>query len=135
MYVTTGLAELLLELASDRDPTPVTIPLAVTAAGDFESLDLPVETAVFTHLYFPDAGRSVSWVFGVDLGTPAARTPGVFVSHPAGALAVDETDTLREVVLVGVPPWVQTSLAAFGRDGARRPLELVAADPPEESLP
>ena len=135
VYVTADLVDVLLEHARAAEPTPVTVPLGVTPAAAFDTADLPDNAAVFTHLYVPEAGRSVSAVFGVDLATPAGRTPGVFVSHPDGRLRVDRSDTLREVVLVAVPPWDRASIAAFGRDGRRRDLDLVAEAPPEEAPP
>jgi hypothetical protein len=39
------------------------------------------------------------------------------------------------VVFVAVPPYDRASVAAFGRDGRRRDLHVVDAEPPEESLP
>lgn len=135
VHVTRSLLEVLLEAASEAEPEGVTYGLAITAAGAFDDLDLPQGTPVFTHLYLPDAGRSVSAVFGVDLGTPPGRTPGLFVSHPDGNPDVARTDDLREVVLVAVPPWDDESVAAYGRDGRRRRLHRVDAEPPSETLP
>lgn len=135
VYATRGLIDALLERARERDPEPMSIKLGVTPAGEFDGVDLPPETPVFTHFYLPDAGQSVSAVFGVDLGTPSGRTPGLFVSHPDGVREIKRTDDLREVVLVAVPPWEFDDVAAIGRDGASHELELLDADPPEESLP
>lgn len=135
VYATVGLVDALLELARERDPTPVTIPLGVTSADELDDSELPAEASVFTHFYLPDVGGSVTAVFGVDLGTPAGQTPGVFVTHPDGRLTISRSDELREVVLVAIPPWDRTSLVAFGRDGRRRPLELVDVDLPQESIP
>ena len=131
VYLTRGLLDVLLETASDREPDRVTVGLAVTPAGEFDGLDLPAETPVFTHLYLPDAGRSVSAVFGVDLGTP----PGLFLSHPDGSYDLTRRDDLREVVLVAIPPWRADAVAAFGRDGRRRELVVLDAEPPVESPP
>lgn len=135
MYATRGLIDVLLEQARERDPESVTIKLGVTPAGEFDELDLPPETPVFTHFYLPDAGQSVSAVFGVDLGTPSGRTPGLFISHPDGVREIKRTDDLREIVLVAVPPWEHEEVAAIGRDGASHELQLLDVDPPEESLP
>lgn len=135
VYATRGLIDVLLEQARERDPESVTIKLGVTPAGELPGLDLPPETSVFTHFYLPDAGRSVSAVFGVDLGTPSGTTPGLFISHPDGVRDVKRTDDLREIVLVAVPPWQPEDVAAFGRDGVERELELLDVEPPEESLP
>ncbi|NIS36997.1 MAG: hypothetical protein GWN07_39190, partial [Actinobacteria bacterium] len=66
---------------------------------------LPTDGPVFTHLYLPEAGRSVRAVFGVDLGTPSGASPGVFLSHPTGPPELTRRDELREVALVAVPPW------------------------------
>jgi proteasome lid subunit RPN8/RPN11 len=135
VHVTRGLLDILIEKAADRDPEEVTLELAVTAASEFEDLDLPPETPVFTTFYLPDAGRSVEAVFGSNLSTPSGRAPGVFVSHPDGSLSLSHTDDFREVMFVAVPPWEQASIAAFGRDGRRRELEVVDAAPPPESPP
>ena len=135
VHVTRSLLEVLFQAAADAEPEGVTYGLAVTPADEFDDLDLPDGTPVFTHLYLPDAGRSVSAVFGVDLGTPPGRTPGLFVSHPSGNPEVARTDDLREVVLVAVPPWDDGSVRAFGRDGRRRQLHRVDAEPPSETPP
>ena len=135
VHATTGLLDALLEAARRREPERLTVGLAVTRAGAFPELDLPADTPVFTDFYLPDAGRSVEAVFGVDLGTPSGQTPGLIVSHPNGVLALERTDDLREVVIVAVPPWDRDAVAAFGRDGSPRDLDLVDAELPEESIP
>ena len=134
VYVTEGLLDVLLEQAEEREPESVTIDLSVTPAGDFRDLDLPPETPVFTHLYLPSAGSSVTAVFGVNLGTPAGQTQGRFVSHPDGRFEPAQTDDFHAVVFVAVPPWDRDSIAVFDRDSTRRPLEVIAAEPPEEVL-
>lgn len=134
LYVTRGLVRSLLRLASDRDPEGTTIPIAVTQAGDLPEAGLDPGTPVFTHFYMPESGGSVSAVFGVDLGTPAGQTQGRFVSHPQGELSVSETDDLHEIVFVAVPPWELDTLAAFDRSGRRKELEILDAEPPEESV-
>jgi hypothetical protein len=128
------LAETLLRLGRERDPESVTIRLSVLPADDLDGTELPPETPVFTHFYMPEAGGSVGAVFGMDLGTPAGQTQGVFVSHPAGELSISERDDLAEVVFVGVPPWDEESLAAFDRSGRRKDLDIVDAEPPEETV-
>lgn len=138
VYVTRGLLGALLELAAEREPEPVSASLATTPAGEFPAGELPEsgpsgETDVFTHLYLPSTGQSVQAVFGMDLGTPPG-TAGLFVSHPDGQRSVSKEDDLREVVFVAVPPWEEDSVAAFGRDGSRYPLEVVDAEPPRESV-
>lgn len=134
VYATAGLVDALLDIAADRSPSEETIAVTTTPAGEFEPpLDLPPETPVFTDLYLPGTGGSVAAVFGMDLGTPASD--GRFVSHPDGRLAVRQTDDLHEVLLVGVPPWDRESVAAFDRRGRGRPLQLLDAEPPAESLP
>ncbi|MFB6151803.1 MAG: hypothetical protein ABEJ40_08365, partial [Haloarculaceae archaeon] len=80
VYVTRGLLESLLRSARDAAPDEVTISVSVTEAGDLPGVDLPPGTPVFTHFYMPEAGGSVNFVFGVDLGTPAGQTQGRFVS-------------------------------------------------------
>jgi hypothetical protein len=132
LYVTRGLVETLLRLASDREPDGTTIPLAVTEAGDLPETGLDPETPVFTHFYMPEAGGSVNAVFGVDLGMPVGQTQGRFVSHPQGDLRLSKRDDLHEVVFVAVPPWDRESLAAFDRHGRKQELTVVDAEPPEE---
>jgi hypothetical protein len=104
----------------------------VTRAGELPGTDLDPETPVFTHFYMPDSGGSVSAVFGVDLGTPVGQTQGRFVSHPQGDLRLSKRDDLHEVVFVGVPPWDESSLAAFDRSGREQSLTVLDVEPPEE---
>lgn len=132
IYITRGLVEALLEFARDAEPDRFGVGLEVTPAGEFDDVGLPPETPVFTHFYHPDAGRSVTAVFGMDLSTPPGRTRGRFVSHPRGGLSVSTTDDLHAVVIVAVAPWDDSSLAAFDRRGRRRPLAIVDAIPPQE---
>jgi hypothetical protein len=134
VYITHGLAETLLRFARERDPDQVTISLSVTEASEFEDIDLPDDTAVFTHFYLPDAGKSVNFVFGVDLGTPPGQTQGRFVSHPTGERDISMRDDLAQVVFVAVPPWEPSSLSAFDRHGRTLELDLVDAEPPEETM-
>lgn len=135
VYATRGLIEALLGFARERDPDPVTITLAVTSAATLDEADLTSEASVFTHFYLPDAGASVRAVFGIDLGTPAGQTPGVFVSHPDGTSEPERTDVFREVVFIAIPPWDVDSVTAFGRDGRRREVVLLDIDLPSESPP
>jgi len=134
IYATQGLVETLLGMASDADPDSVTVPISVTAADELPDVDLDPETPVFTHFYMPSAGKSVSAVFGFDLGTPVAQSDGRFVSHPTGNLGVTKEDDLHEVVFVAVPPWDEDSLAAFDRRGTEQPLTILDVEPPEELL-
>jgi hypothetical protein len=135
VHATSALVEVLLELAADAEPDAVTTGLSVTPAGQFRTeTGLDPETPVFTHFYHPQAGESVSAVFGVDLSTPPGRTQGLFVSHPTGGLEVTKEDDLHGIVLVAVPPWEQADLAAFTRDGSRQELVIVDAEPPVEEL-
>lgn len=135
VYVTRGLVEVLLEFARDAEPDEFTAGLAVTPAGDLVGeTGLPPETPVFTDFYLPEAGQSVMAVFGMDLSTPARGTQGRFVSHPRGELGVSTRDDLHQAVLVAVPPWDRDSLGAFDRSGRRQPLEVVDAEPPQESF-
>lgn len=134
VHITRGLAETLLRFGRERDPESVTIALSVRPASRLDGGDLADDTPVFTHFYLPNAGKSVNAVFGVDLGTPAGQIQGRFVSHPRGDLSVSKRDDLAEVVFVAVPPWDDSSLAAFDRSGRRQDLTLVDAEPPEESV-
>ena len=133
IYLTRGLRASLCRQAADREPEAVTIPLAVTPAGDLSGADLDPETPVFTHFYLPRGGDSLTAVFGVDLGTPVGQTQGVFVSHPRGELAVTKRDDLHEVVFVAVPPWEADSMGAFDRRGRRRDWRVLDVEPPVET--
>ncbi|WP_459193799.1 hypothetical protein [Halosimplex sp. J119] len=132
VYATRGLVESCLRFASEADPDPVTISLSVTPAGDLPDADLPPETPVFTHFYYPDSAGSVNFVFGVDMGTPVGQTQGRFVSHPNGELRVRQRDDFKELIFVAVPPWNDGSVAVFDRRGEQQPLELLDVEPPEE---
>jgi hypothetical protein len=132
LYATRGLVETLLRMASERDPDPTTISLAITAAAEIPDADLDPDTPIFTHFYLPDAGRPVNAVFGVDLGMPNGQTQGRFVSHPRGDLRLSKRDDLKEVVFVAIPPWDRDSLAAFDRHGRKQELTILDVEPPEE---
>lgn len=135
VYATRGLIEVLLDLAADAEPEQLSIVLMTTNAAEFEAdLDLEPETPVLTHFYFPNAGKSVNAVFGVDLGTPAGQGRARFATHPQGKLQVTKRDDLAGVVLVAVPPWDEDSIAAFDRSSRRLELDVVDAEPPQESL-
>ncbi len=138
IYLTVGLRDTLLRLAREAEPESVTIPIAVTTAGDLpdaegpEGDELAADTPVFTHFYMPRDRDSVTAVFGVDLGTPVGQTQGRFVSHPQGDLSVSTTDDLHEIVVVAVPPWDEGSIAVFDRSGRRREMAVLDVEPPEE---
>ena len=135
VYVTRGLVDVLLDMAADAEPEPLSVVLASTPAGEFDAdLGVDPETPVVTHFYLPDAGRSVTAVFGVDLGTPAGRGRARFVTHPQGPLRPTETDDFAAIVLVAVPPWERAQLAAFDRGGSKLELNVVDAEPPRETL-
>lgn len=134
VYIAEALLEGLCQLAADRDPARVAVPIATTSTAELD-VDLPAAGYVFTHFYLPDAGRSVRAVFGVDLGIPPRSAPGLFLSHPDGRQGVSRRDDLREVVLVGVPPWEPADVNAFDRAGHRRPLSRVAVTLPDDVLP
>lgn len=133
IYLTRGLQASLCRQAADREPDSVTIPIAVTPAGELPETGLDPETPVFTHFYLPRTGDSLTAVFGVDLGTPVGQTQGLFVSHPRGELAISKRDDLHEVVFVGVPPWEAESMAAFDRRGRRRDWTVLDVEPPVET--
>ncbi len=130
--ITRGLLTALLELAGDRDPNSITVSLTVTPVSDLE-VDLPADQPVFTDMYLPDIGGSVTAVFGMDLSTPGAA--GRFVSHPNGTLELTKSDDLHEVVFVAVPPYDTDSVAAFTRSGTGLPLEVLDVEPPAKDLP
>ena len=135
VYVTAGLVEALLDRARAADPSPANVVLDATPAGEFEPpLDIPDDAPVLSHLYLPEAGRSVRAVFGVDLGRPSGRGTARFVSHPQGPFALTREDDLAAVVLVAVPPWERETVGAFARSGRGLSLAVVDAEPPVESL-
>jgi hypothetical protein len=131
VYITRGLLTVLLELGADRDPDSVTVSLVVTPAADLD-VDIPTSAAVFTDLYLPETGDSVTAVFGMDLSTPEAA--GRFITHPDGPLALTERDDLHQVVFVAVPPYEDDSVAAFDRSGDTVPVDVLDVAPPEGSL-
>lgn len=138
VYITQALVDVLLDLASDGDPNRVTTGVSITPAGELEgaATGLRPETPVFTDFYLPDPGNAVNAVFGVDLSTPARQAQGQFVSHPVRELEVTKRDDLAEVIFVAVPPWKldERSFAAFDRRGERQSLEVIDAQPPDQSL-
>ena len=134
VHVASDLLDALCEMAADREPSAVTVPLGVTPADELE--DGPAtDGPVFTHLYLPEAGRSVRAVFGVDLGTPSGASPGVFLSHPDGRAGLSKRDELREVAFVAVPPWSPAEVRAYDRRGRRRPIEALDVALPERRPP
>lgn len=94
--------------------------------------DLPDDRSVFTDMYLPDTGGSVTAVFGMDISTPGAA--GRFVSHPNGPLALTKTDDLHEVVFVAVPPYDLEHVAAFTRSGDSLSIEIIDVEPPAGTL-
>lgn len=134
VYITRGLLEVLLDFGREADPESVTASLAVTHAGDLQGATVGPDTPVFTDFYLPEAGDSVTAVFGVDLSTPAGQTQGRFVSHPRGDKGISRTDDLHEVVFVAVPPWEPGDVQAFDRSGNRRDLTILDVDPAPGSL-
>jgi hypothetical protein len=134
LYITRGLVETLLRLASEKEPDSTTIPLAVTRASELPSSELADDSQVFTHFYMPNKGDALNAVFGVDLTTPAGQTPGLFVSHPRGDKELSKRDDLREVVFVAIPPWDESSLSVYDRSGERMEYTVLDIEPPEESL-
>lgn len=136
VYVTNGLLEGLLDIASRNEPERVTVGIRTTSATDLGvSTEVPEDVPVFTHFYFPDTARSTRSVFGVDLSIPIGRTEGLFVSHPRSDLRLSKRDDLHQFVIVSVPPWDRDTTAVFDRSGRRYPLRSLSVEPPAESLP
>lgn len=131
VYATVGLLDALLDIAERRDPRDVTVALMTSPASEL-GCTLPEDPPVFTDFYLPDAGSSVSAVFGMDLGTPSSD--GRFVSHPGGSPGLSRTDDLHEVVLVAVPPYERDCVRAFDRAGRRLGLEVLDVEPPHWTL-
>jgi hypothetical protein len=125
---------MLLDRAAEAEPSRVNAVLDATPAGAFETdLGLDPETPILSHVYLPTAGRAVSDVFGVDLGTPAGRGRARFLTHPQGPPELTRRDDLASVVLLAIPPW--EDLIAFDRRGRPLSLTVVDAEPPAETVP
>lgn len=140
VYITRPLLTVLLEQAAESGPSGVSVPLGATDAGEFDAdlgadYELDDETPILSHFYMPDAGKSVSWVFGVDLGTPPGSSRARFVSRSEKDPEIFESDDLSSIIVVAVPPWEDDSVTVFDRSGDELPLTIVDAEPPEESLP
>lgn len=136
VYITRALLTVLLEHAGEEGPSGVSVPLGATDVREFEAdLDFDDDTPILSHFYMPDAGKSVSWVFGVDLGTPPGSSKARFVSRSEDDVGLPESDDLAAIMLVAVPPWNEDSVTAFDRDGNELPLTIVDAEPPEEWIP
>ncbi|WP_380677297.1 hypothetical protein [Salinigranum sp. GCM10025319] len=135
IYVTTGLLDVLLDMSEAAEPDPVSVVLTPTPAGEFDAdLGIGSETPVLTHFYLPDAGQSVTAVFGLDLSTPAGRGRARFHAHPQGPREPTKRDDFAAAVLVAVPPWDRTAVRAYDRSGSRLAVREVDAVPPEETL-
>lgn len=150
IFVTEPLLAVLLELAADADQRAANVSLVATPAGELVArtgaqtdregpttrslAELAPVTPVFSDFYFPDVGRSLDFVFGVDLGTPAGQTQGRFLSHPDGNPELTVRDDLHAIVLVATPPWEPDTVRAFDRDSTERQLVLVAAASPEQAF-
>jgi hypothetical protein len=135
IYVTSALLDVLLEMSESAEPDPVSVVLTPTAAGAFDAdLGVDTDTPVLTHFYLPDAGRSVTEVFGLDLSTPAGRGRARFHAHPQGPREPTKRDDFAAAVLVAVPPWDRVGLRAYDRAGNQLALREIDAVPPEERL-
>lgn len=137
VYITTALLEALLDFASRKEPSKITVPLSVSESHTLNGMEaeaLDSGTPVFTDLYLPAEQQSTTSVFGVDVSTPPRQTHGLFISHPQGELTVTAEDDLHEIMIVAVPPWKQANTRAFDRQGQRRPLEPIDAVPPTPEL-
>jgi hypothetical protein len=139
VFATSGLIDVLVEFAADREPQEANIPLGTTPAGDLSGsdsrlADLDEGTPVISHFYLPDAGSSVNSVFGMDLGTPSGSAQARFISHPTGPLGISTEDDLAGVVLVATPPWEADTVTAFDRSGATIELVVLDAEPPVERI-
>lgn len=145
VFVTAGLLTALLERAAAAEPERANVVVGTTPGAELEGTGggdgddgnghgIPSEAAVLTHLYLPEAGRSVRAVFGVDLGRPAGRGRARFVSHPQGPARLTERDDLAAVVLVATPPWEPEGVVAYDRAGRRLALTVADAVPPDGRL-
>lgn len=136
VYVTAGLIDVLLELAADREPNSVSVALSSTPAAELgveDSATPAPDTPVLSDFYLPSEGRSIDAVFGVDISEPHGQTAAQFVSHPDGDPQVRETDDIREVTIVAIPPWDRDSVQAYNRGNEALSIELVAVEEELES--
>jgi hypothetical protein len=135
VHITSALLDVLLDMSEAAEPDSVSVVLTPTPAGAFDvDLDLDAETPVLTHFYLPDAGQSVTAVFGLDLSTPAGRGRARFHAHPQGPRTPTKRDDFAAAVLVAVPPWNRAGVRAYDRSGERLDVDVVEAEPPEERL-
>jgi hypothetical protein len=135
IHVTSALLDVLLDMSETAEPESVSVVLTSTPAGAFDAdLDLDPETPVLTHFYLPEAGQSVTAVFGLDLSTPAGRGRARFHAHPQGPNRPTKRDDFAAAVIVAVPPWSRSEIRAYDRSGGRLAVEEVDAEPPEETL-
>lgn len=135
VHITSALLDVLLDMSEAAEPDSVSVLLTPTPADAFDvALDLDAETPVLTHFYLPDAGKSVTAVFGLDLSTPAGRGRARFHAHPQGPRTPTKRDDFAAAVLVAVPPWNRAGVRAYDRTGERLDIEVVEAEPPEERL-
>jgi hypothetical protein len=132
--ITRDLLSLLCERAEASDPDAENLVLDATPADDLsgDTVGLSPDDPVLTHFYMPEAGASVSAVFGMDLGRPSGTAR--FLSHPDGDQRLTETDDLAERVLITVPPYDPDEVRAYDRRGDRHELRILDATPPEETL-
>jgi hypothetical protein len=135
IHVTSGLLDVLLDMSESAEPDPVSVVLTPTPAGSFDvDLGIDPETPILTHFYLPEAGQSVTAVFGLDLSTPAGRGRARFHAHPQGPRKPTKRDDFAAAVLVAVPPWTRAAVRAYDRSGNRLALREIDAAPPEETL-
>jgi hypothetical protein len=135
IHVTSALLDVLLDMSEAAEPDPVSVVLTSTPAGAFDAdIGLDGDAPVLSHFYLPEAGRSVTAVFGLDLSTPAGRGRARFHAHPQGPRGPTKRDDFAAAVLVAVPPWDRTALRAYDRSGNQLTLREVDAVPPEETL-
>lgn len=142
VYVSAPLLAALLELARDRDPDSVTVPLSTRAPGDLEPNegdgipleDVPSSTPIFAEFSFPGAGEAVNRVFGVNLGQPARSAQGRFISHPDADPDLSSRDDLAPRVFVAIPAWETDDVRVYDRRGRRLSLQRVAASAPAVPL-
>jgi hypothetical protein len=135
LYVTSDLLDVLLDMSEKAEPDALSVVLTPTPASAFDpDIGLDADTPVLTHFYLPDAGQSVTAVFGLDLSTPAGRGRARFHAHPQGPREPTKRDDFAAAVIVAVPPWDRTAVRAYDRSGEQLALETVDAEPPEETL-
>jgi len=126
--MTEELATVLLDTASRKEPADASILLFTADDNELREYAPELEgKTVFVGFYSPDAGQSISSVFGVDLSVPNGAADGRFISHPNGDSSVKMEDDLHSIIFIGVPPWdtLGDNIRAYTRKGEELEIQFI----------